>query len=79
MEATFRGNPQLYWLLQIWNILGPEILKPLLEEIMKLKFTRVVMVTTYGRKSVDRIATQSMSKICNLWPLIVVHCDYAES
>ena len=33
----------------------------------------------YGRKSVDRIATQSMSKICNLWRLIVVDCDYAES
>ena len=34
---------------------------------------------SYGRKSVDRIATQSMSKICNLWNLIVVDCDYAES
>ena len=34
---------------------------------------------TYGRKSVDRMATQSMSKICNLWSLIVVDCDYAES
>ena len=33
----------------------------------------------YGRKSVDRIATQSMSKICNLWRLIVLDCDYAES
>ena len=33
----------------------------------------------YGRKSVDRIATQSMSKICSLWLLIVVDCDYAES
>ena len=33
----------------------------------------------YGRKSVDRIATQSVSKICNLWRLIVVDCDYAES
>ena len=32
----------------------------------------------YGRKSVDRIATQSMSKISNLWRLIVVDCDYAE-
>ena len=32
----------------------------------------------YGRKS-DRIATQSMSKICNLWHLIVVDCDYTES
>ena len=29
--------------------------------------------------SVDRIASQSMSKICNLWRLIVVDCDYAES
>ena len=34
---------------------------------------------TYGRKSVDRIATQSMSKIYNLWRLIVGDCDYAES
>ena len=34
---------------------------------------------TYGRKSVDRIATQSMSKTCNLWRLIVGDCDYAES
>ena len=34
---------------------------------------------TYGRESVDRIATQSMYKFCNLWPLIVVDCDYAES
>ena len=33
----------------------------------------------YGRKSVDRIATQSMSKICNLLRLIEVDCDYAES
>ena len=33
----------------------------------------------YGRKSVDRIATQSITKICNLWRLIVVDCDYAES
>ena len=33
----------------------------------------------YGKKSVDRIGTQSMSKICNLWRLIVVDCDYAES
>ena len=37
------------------------------------------MDNTYVRKSVDRIATQSMSKICNLWHLIVVDCDYAES
>ena len=35
--------------------------------------------TTYGRKSVDRIATQSMPNIFNLWRLIVVDCDYAES
>ena len=34
---------------------------------------------TYGRKSVEKIATQSMSKICNLWHLIVVDCDYSES
>ena len=33
----------------------------------------------YGRKSVDRKVTQSMTKICNLWRLIVVDCDYAES
>ena len=33
----------------------------------------------YGRKSVDRIATKSMSKICNLWRLTVVDPDYAES
>ena len=33
----------------------------------------------YGRKSVDRIATQYMFKICNLWHLIVIDCDYAES
>ena len=36
-------------------------------------------VCIYGRKSVDRIANQSMSKICNLWRLIVGDCDYAES
>ena len=33
----------------------------------------------YGRKSVDRIANQSMSKIFNLWRFIVADCDYAES
>ena len=33
----------------------------------------------YGRKSVYRIVTQSMSKIGNLWRLIVVDSDYAES
>ena len=33
----------------------------------------------YDKKSVDRIATKSMSKICNLWRSIVVDCDYAES
>ena len=33
----------------------------------------------YGRKSVDRIGTQSMSRICNLWRLIVEDCDFAES
>ena len=36
-------------------------------------------IYTYGRKSVDKILTQSMSKICNLRRLIVVGCDYAES
>ena len=35
-------------------------------------------VLTYGRKSVDRIGTQSMSWIC-LWRLIVGDCDYPES
>ena len=34
---------------------------------------------TYGRKSVDRIATQSMSNICILGRMIVVDCDYTES
>ena len=38
-----------------------------------------VTLYTYGAKCVDRIATQSMSEICNLWRLIVVDCDYAES
>ena len=33
----------------------------------------------YGRKSVDRKVTQSMFKFLNLWRLIVVDCDYAES
>ena len=41
-----------------------------------LAFTQTLI---YGRKSVDRIATQSMLKICNLCRLIVVDCDYAES
>ena len=36
------------------------------------------MFYIYGRKSVDRIATQSMSEISNLWRFIVVDCDYAE-
>ena len=35
--------------------------------------------TVYGKKSVDRIGTKSMSKICNLWRSIVVDCDYTES
>ena len=39
----------------------------------------IVSLLTYGRMSVDRIATKSMSKICILWRLIVVDCDYAES
>ena len=38
-----------------------------------LAFTQTLI---YGRKSVDKIATQSMSKICNLWHLIVVDCGY---
>ena len=36
-------------------------------------------LSPYGRKSVDRIATQFMSKIYILWRLIVVGCDYVES
>ena len=36
-------------------------------------------MSPYGRKSLDRIATESMSKICNLWRLIVEYGDYAES
>ena len=39
----------------------------------------IVIWCAYGRKSVDRIATQSMFKICHVWRLIVVDCDYAES
>ena len=35
--------------------------------------------TVNVRRSVDTIATHSMSKICNLWHLIVIDCDYAES
>ena len=38
-----------------------------------------VCLSPYGRKSVDRIVTQSMSKIFNLWHLIVVDCDHTES
>jgi hypothetical protein len=36
------------------NILGPEILKPLLEEIIKLQFTPVVLVTTYTEHTRSR-------------------------
>ena len=36
-------------------------------------------MSSYGRKSVDRIAIQSMSKSFNLLRLIVVDCDYADS
>ena len=46
---------------------------------MKIEAGRKETDEAYGRKSVDRKATQSMSKICNLWRLIVVDCDYAES
>ena len=41
-NATFRENhktivyPQLQWFLHVLNILGPEIWKPLLEEIIIL-------------------------------------------
>ena len=52
MEATVRGNhkkslPHLYWLLHIQNILGTEMWRPLLDEIMKLWVTPVIMITTY--------------------------------
>ena len=33
----------------------------------------------YWIKCVGRMVTQSMSKICNFWRLIVGDCDYAES
>ena len=42
-------------------------------------FHEITLPPIYGRKSVDRIVTQSMSKISNLWRLIVVDCDYPES
>ena len=51
-ETTFRGNhknigyPSSIFLLCIQNILGTEVCKPLLEEIMKLYVIPVVMVTT---------------------------------
>ena len=41
--------------------------------------TSVSPEITYGRKSVDRIVTKSMTKNFNLWRLIVVDCDYADS
>ena len=34
---------------------------------------------TNSGTALDRIATQSMSNICNLWHLIVIDCDNAES
>ena len=37
------------------------------------------MKYAYSRKSVDRISTQSLTFFLNLWRLIVVDCDYAES
>ena len=43
--------------------------------LVSCPFNKVVWVC--GRKSVDKIATQSMSKICNLGRVIVVDCDYA--
>ena len=42
-------------------------------------FNSAINSYIYGRKSVDRKATQSLSKICNLWRFIMVDCDYAES
>ena len=52
----------------------PHILRFSVFQIKDLKKKNI-----YGRKTVDRIATQSMSKIYNLWHLIVANCDYAES
>ena len=46
---------------------------------IKIKKTKFDCTLPYGRKSVDIIATKSMSKIFHLWRLIVVDCDYAES
>ena len=46
--------PKMKWLLHILNILGPEIWKPLLEEIIKLQFTPIVMVTTYTEHTRSR-------------------------
>ena len=37
------------------------------------------LILTYARKCVDRIATQSISKIYDLWRLMVGDCDHAES
>ena len=33
---------------------------------------------SYGRTSIDRIATKSMSLFCILWRLILAHWDYSE-
>ena len=46
--------PKMKWLLNILNILGPEIRKPLLEEIIKLQYTSAVFVTTYTEHTKSR-------------------------
>ena len=64
---------------------GPCLLVEYIRKGLRLTgLPRLVLTTDsltdsiYGRKSVDRIATRSMSSICNLWHLIVGYCDYAE-
>ena len=56
MEATFRGNPNTIVNPNCigYFILGPEIWKPLLDEIMKLSFIQVVMVTAYTENTRSR-------------------------
>ena len=43
------------------------------------EYIKIKTFPAYGRKSVDRIATQSWSYICDLWRFIVGDCDFAES
>ena len=54
MEATFRGK-QKYWLLHIENIIGSEMWKPLLEELLG---TAVILVTTYTEHKVKSISSK---------------------